>query len=102
MRKRKDGGLSLTTITKMLENVKTPRTFCDLNKISTPIYKKSFLKYLDYCVSKDLVSKRMVSYSDYHETISHSKFHNHNHSIEPYRPLYLLSDKGRDFLEMIQ
>jgi len=102
MRKRKDGGLSLTTITKMLENVKTPKTFCDLNKISTPVYKKSFLKYLNYCTDRELILKRMLSYRDYQETISHSKHYKNSKSVEPYRPLYTLSDKGRDFLEMIE
>jgi len=101
LRKRKDGGLSLTTITKMLENVKTPMTFTKLRMTSTPLEHRGFIKYLNFCTSKNLMNRRMLTYNEYHESISHSKYYKHNRSIEPYRPLYLLSEKGRGFLEMV-
>jgi len=55
MRKRKDGGLSLTTITKMLENVKTPKSFTQLRMSSTPREHRGFIKYLNYCKKQNFI-----------------------------------------------
>ena len=84
MRKRKDGGLSLTTITKMLDNVKTPKSYTRLRMSSTPIEHRGFTKYLRFCKSK-----QFIKWSD---EISLS-----GRNIVEYR----LTDKGRTFLEMI-
>ena len=48
MRKRMDGGLSLTTLCKLLHNAEYPRSFEELRLSSTPIFKDGFLKYLKW------------------------------------------------------
>ena len=101
MRKRKDGGLSLTTITKMLDNVKTPKTYTQLRRSSTPKLPTGFIKYLHFCIIKGLMTKQMLSVKDYNETLAHSQYHRNVKSTKPFRPIYMLSDRGRDFLEMI-
>ncbi len=84
MRKRQDGGLSLTTLSKMLENLKTPKSYTVLRMSSTPRGPQPFTKYLNFCKSRNLIEwSSEIALSGYN-------------IIE-----YKLSPKGRDFLEMI-
>ena len=78
MRKRKDGGLSLTTLYKLLDNAKSPKSFEDLRMCSTPIYKDGFLKYLRWVKQRGFLAHKKNTRD------------------------YLVTQKGRDFLEMIQ
>ena len=76
MRKRMDGGLSLTTLCKMLHNAESPKSFEELRMCSTPILKTGFLKYLKWVKQRgflDHISKE-----------------------------YLLSQKGRQFLGLVE
>jgi len=79
-----DGGLSLTTISKMLENTKSPKSYTELRMCSTPRFKKRFNIYLNFCKQKEFV----IPQDD--ENL------NGNPIV-----LYQLSERGRDFLEMI-
>jgi len=90
-RKKKDGGLSITTISKMLENVKSPQTYTQLHSSSTPILRMGFLKYLKWCVKHDLIIRRMLSRREYYETQAHSKDFWRMRSSEAFRPLYIES-----------
>ena len=84
MRKRKDGGLSILTITKMLDNLKSPKSYTTLRMCSTPRFKQRFNVYLNWLKKKEFVGSG--------EEISLGG----NNIIQ-----YHLSPKGRDFLEMI-
>ena len=85
MRKRMDGGLSITTIEKMLENVRSPKSYTTLRMTSTPIEHRGFTRYLDWCKERDfMVWKDLIA--------------NNGHMIKE----YTLSQKGREFLEIIK
>ena len=56
MRKRKDGGLSIITISKMLENLKSPKSYTSLRMCSTPRFKQRFNVYLNWLKKKELVN----------------------------------------------
>ena len=84
MRKRKDGGLSITTISKMLENTKEPKSFTRLRMVSTPREHRGFMNYLRFCKMKQFV--------EWHPMTALN-----GHRIMEYR----LTQRGRDFLEII-
>ena len=85
MRKRMDGGLSLTTLTKMLENTKSPKSYTELRMCSTPRFKQRFNVYLKFCKEKELV-------------VPQDDVNGNNSPIV----VYSLADKGWQFLEMIE
>ena len=84
LRKRKDGGLSLTTINKMLENTKSPKSFTRLRMSSTPREHRGFMNYLRFCKDKQFV--------EWQPTVALN-----GHAIMEYR----LSERGRTFLELV-
>jgi len=85
LRKRKDGGLSLTTISRILENTKSPKSFTELRMCSKPLFKAGFIKYLKW-----IKEKEFVNYGK--EVNLHG-----NNIIE-----YTLSQKGWNFLDLVE
>jgi len=84
LRKRVDGGLSLTTLEKMLNAARTLKSYERFRMSTTPIYKPSFFKYLNWCVDKGMLDRTLVG-------------------INPKQGVvYLTTEKGRQFLELIQ
>jgi len=83
MRKRMDGGLSLTTLQKMLETVKEPKSYGNFRMSTTPVYKRSFAKYVHWCIDHDFLSR------------TPSGIYTKNGVI------YLTTEKGRQFLDLI-
>ena len=84
MRKRMDGGLSLTTLQKMLETVKEPKSYEHFRLSTTPIYKRSFAKYLHWCVDHGFLNRTPLGINVRQGVV------------------YLTTPKGRQFLELIQ
>jgi len=84
MRKKIDGGLSLTTLENLLKNTKDPKSFTRLRMCSKPIYKKSFLKYLQFIKAKSFVEWEKCGDKTNAQVI------------------YRLSQRGRVFLELVQ
>ena len=83
-RKKIDVGLKTTTITKLLDNAKEPRSYTKLRMISTPRLKRGFHKYLKWCKEKGFLNSRIEG-----------------RGKTGYSVIYSLSEKGRTFLEMI-
>jgi len=79
-----DGGLSLTTLEKMLKTVKTPKSYERFRMSTTPIYKPGFFKYLHWCVDKGMLSRTLEG-TDPRQGVT-----------------YLTTEKGREFLVMIE
>ena len=79
-----DGGLSLTTLQKMLETAKAPKSYESFRMSTTPIYKPSFFKYLHWCVDKGMLDRELQGTNSRNGVI------------------YLTTEKGRQFLELIQ
>jgi len=89
--------LKLDGITELLQIVnKEPRYFSQLFSTCRIKYKKSFLKYLKYCVDQEFMTKTKVSKSGAHERY-HARM-----AIGRFYIYYHISDKGRTFLEMVQ
>lgn len=84
MRKKMDGGLSLTTLSNMLENTKAPKSFTRLRMTSKPIHKQSFLKYLRFIKEHSFVEWTRCS------------------DKPNSRIIYRLSQRGRVFLELVE
>ena len=80
MRKRMDGGLSVRTISKLLNNASYPRSFTDLRMVSTPIYKLGFCKYLRWMKEHELV----------------------NRWRDGNNVMYLVTERGREFLRLVE
>ena len=85
MRKRKDGGMSLLTIEKLLNNTKDPKSYTKLRMTSTPIFKQGFNTYLKWCKERAFLNWYSIPMRD-----------RGGRSV-----IYSLSEKGRTFLEMI-
>jgi len=83
MRKKVDGGLSLTTLSNLLVNTRDPKSFTKLRMTSRPIHKQSFLKYLRFIKNKGFVEWTKCSEKS-------------NSLI-----IYRLSQRGRIFLDLI-
>ena len=84
MRKKMDGGLSLTTLQKMLETVKEPKSYENFRMSTTPIYKRSFSKYVHWCIDHGFLNRRPLG------------------SYTRNGVIYLTTPKGRQFLELIE
>ena len=92
-----DSSLRLDGITDILNIVsEEPRYFTQVMNESRIKFKKSFLKYLKYCVEQGFMTKSQVSKSGaherYHVLMSKGRFFT----------FYQITDKGRTFLEMVK
>jgi len=97
-----DNSPRLSGIVQILKNAREPLRYSELYTNSQIRFKQSFLKYLKFCSQKQLIERKLVTKSEYYETLSHSKHFKNIRSTEPFRPLYKISQKGRQFLELIQ
>ena len=90
-----DTSLRLDGITELLQIINMePRKFSDLCKVSKIKFKKSFMKYLRYCVDQGFMTKTRVSRSGAHE-----RFHALM-SKGRFYTFYHITAKGRLFLEI--
>jgi len=83
-------GLGLNGVQDILSCVGEGRRFSQIYKISKIHFKKSFIKYLKFCVDKKLVR---------HWTVYGTKGKN---IYKPLESWYVITDKGRLFLEMLE
>jgi len=91
-----DYSLRLDGITDILQIVSNePRYFTQVLNQSRIKFKKSFLKYLNYCKEKDLVES-------YQTTITASRGRGRGITKHGHVTFYHITDKGRKFLELVQ
>lgn len=105
MRKRKDGGLSVITITKMLQAVSPPKTSAELARTTTPKMKKRFLEYHRWCKSRGFFNESLIPKKKTKRQVRVLKYKpgalGRRGNINCFHSVYSLSDKGRTLLELI-
>lgn len=80
-------GPKLTGIIHLLELTKTPKRYSGFHLKSKIHFKKSFIEYLDYCTKKELIVNKKIYGRRIHR---------------PIQSWFVITEKGRLFLEMVK
>ncbi len=90
-----DTSLRLDGIIELVTLSKDSMYFSEIRMASRIKFKKSFLKYLRFCVEKNFIEKTIVSYKDLPDRYRGRKPSGPNYIF------YTITDSGRTFLELI-
>jgi len=90
-----DSSLRLNGIIELVTLAKNSMYFSELRLTSRIKFKKSFLKYLRFCVEKNFIEKTIVSYKDLPDRYRGRKPSATNYTF------YKITKSGRLFLEII-